>query len=180
MKSLAFAPDGNLWFMENSQLRRSGVLAPDGKWLRDEFQQLPSQAGAGVDLDDPVRVFFHTGYDSTVMQARVDFAANALDPFNPASYWKPEAIYNMTRTGDYTTPAPDDMAAISTSGQVLNPIAFTAKNGKRYLWQEGQTASLWTKENGRLVPLHVMGGRERRRRRYLPKRQRFFVVGRQR
>jgi hypothetical protein len=159
VKSLAFAPDGNLWFMENSQLRRTGVLAPDGKWLRDEFQQLPSQAGAGVDMDDPVRVFFHTGYDSTVMQARVDFAANALDPFNPSRYWKPEAIYNMTRTGDYTPAAPDDIAAKSTAGPIMNPIAFTAKNGKRYLWQEGQTASLWVKEKDRLVPLHVIGGK---------------------
>jgi hypothetical protein len=159
VKSLAFAQGGNLWFMENSQLRRSGVLAPDGKWLRDEFQQPPSQAGAGVDFDDPARVFLHLGYDSTVMQARIDFAANARDPFNPSSYWKPEAIYEMTRTGDYTPPAPDDVAAISTRGQIYNPIAFTAKNGKRYLWQEGQTASLWTKENRRLIPLQVMGGR---------------------
>ena len=157
VKSLCIAPDGNLWFMEDSNLRRSGVLDATGHFVREEFQTLPSQAGAGVDLDDPSRVFFHTAYDSTVVQAHVDFAAGAKDPANPASYWKVEAVYNLTSTGDYTPPSPDDMAAASTRGPFYNPIAFVGTNGKHYLWQEGDIASLWMLENGKMVPVQVIG-----------------------
>lgn len=159
IKSLCVGPDGNLWFMEESSLRRVGVMTTTGKWQKDIFQTLPSQGGAGVDMDDPSRVFFHMGYDSMVESARIDFAANALDPAKPDSYWKLENIYMLTLTGDYTPPAPDDVAALSTKSCILCPIAFTGINGKRYLWQEGSVASLWMESGGRMKPVTVIGGK---------------------
>jgi hypothetical protein len=155
--SLCLSPDGNLWFMERSSLRRVGVMTTDGQWKKDIFQTLPSQAGAGVDRDDPSRVFIHLGYDSQVVQAKIDFVAAALDPTSPATYWKIERLDMLTETGDYTPPGPDDVAAMSTNDLVLCPIAFTGTNGKRYLWQEGPTASLWMEVAGRRKPVMVIG-----------------------
>ena len=159
VKSLCVGPDGNVWFMEDSSLRRVGVMTTGGQWQKDIFQTLPSQGGAGVDMDDPSRVFFHMGYDSMVEEARIDFAANARDPANPAAYWKIENIYMLTLTGDYASPAPDDVAALSTKSCILCPIAFTGTNGKRYLWQEGPLGSLWMESGGRMKPVLVIGGK---------------------
>ena len=154
VKSLAISPDGNLWFMEDSNLRRTGVMTADGRFVKDVFMSLPSQGGAGVDLDDASRVFYHPGYGSTVCQAKIDFSDNRP---GGSQTWKLEAVFNMTQTGGYAEPAPEDMAAISTANVFYAPIAFKAANGIRYYWQPGQIASLWIADNGRLVPVHAIG-----------------------
>ena len=158
--SLTIGPDGNVWFIEHSNLRRMGVMTTAGKWIKDIFQTIPSQGGAGVDLEDMSRVFYHSGYGSLVCQGKIDFATGA---------WNLEAIYNMTQTGDYAEPAPEDLAARSTADVFAAPIAFTGVNGIRYYWQEGGIASLWIMEKGRMVPLHVIAGKGRGDGTVLPK-----------
>lgn len=167
--ALTFAPDGRLWFMEHSELRRSGVLEPGGKWVRDIWQTPPAQAGAGVDLSDASRVFFQPGYSSFAVQAKINFARVQQAPDDPASYWKPEAIFNLTQGADYnhvaywTDPikdAPQDMAAKSAASPYFPPVAFTATNGKRYLFHEGTIGSLWMKNAaGRPIPIVAIGPR---------------------
>lgn len=148
--SVAIGPDGNVWFIEDTNTRRMGVLTPQGTWVKDIFPTIPSQGGAGVDLDDMSRVFYHPGYGSLIAQAKIDYKTGQ---------WNLESLYNMTQTGNYTEPASGDLAARSTGDVFAAPVAFTGTNKIRYYWQEGRIASLWLLENGRMVPVQLVGGR---------------------
>jgi hypothetical protein len=148
ISGLAVGPDDNLWVVEkNNAPRRFIRMTLSGQWVEDFYG--PTGYGVvGIDLDDPSTIYYQAIQSGTeYVQAKVDYSAYARDPGNPKGAWCVEAIHNFTQNGLDDSADPDLMSQTSATGY-KRALAFTADNGKRYLWMPGgDWTGIWLWEN---------------------------------
>lgn len=165
VRGLAIGPDGNLWMVEKSPLRRVASFSRDGAWLADQFGPVAYNV-TGCDLDDLGTVYYQTS-QGTPCYARthVDYEAYARDPEDPMAAWSIQETMYMTQTGkdapaDAAPPAEEDLMAGSMRAGYGHVVSFAGANGQRYLWRIAKGnratmaggAAIWRRSGDRWIP----------------------------
>lgn len=159
---LTMGPDGHLWLVESGvPPRRYIKLTTDGKWVEDIYG--PGRCGAtvGCDLDDPSTVYYSAPNGTAqFIEAKVDYPAYARST-DPSKGFSIKNIWCLSQNGVDLTATPDLMAG--KDGPTLvgynRMMAFTATNGKRYLWIDGSNrCGIWLWENNNWVPAATVSG----------------------
>lgn len=155
---LAVGPDASLWAVESSTLRRVAKLTTDGAWVTDLYGPVAYNV-FGPDLDDLSTVYYQISQQTPdYAKTHVDYAAYARDPESPMAAWKIESIFRLTQESEDTT-TPDLMVGAMQPGYG-HVVAFTAKDGTRYLWRIAKSnrattptgAAIWRWENDHWIP----------------------------
>lgn len=158
---LAMGADGALWACESSTCPKRFIkMTADGKWLEDFYGPVAYNA-FGPDLGDFSTVFYNPGGNergARLIQAHVDYDAYRASPADPVKGWRIEAIYDLTEAAD--PKQHNELMVSPAEGAYGHYIAFTATNGKRYLFRASKHnraaapagAGLWLWENDTWVP----------------------------
>jgi hypothetical protein len=129
---LAFDAAGDLWFVESGWTppRRIGRMTKTGTWVSDYCGPVYCSSGMVVDLDDPSNLYYHLR--SSYMQSKVGFAP---DHDWRKMRWSIQAIFDLGVSAGEALPEALRKPVLDSS--FTAGIAFTGRNGVRYLWLDG-------------------------------------------
>ena len=171
-RALAVGPNGNLWVVEDSALRRVATFTPNGRHVADQFGPTAYNT-VGPDLDDLSTVFYQpTPNNPLFAEVAVDYDAYANDPESPMAAWSVKSLLYMSPSGEAPAGVPTDDEVKQTADAEGNiaelirqsmmkgyghVVAFTGDNGTRYLWRIAKKnratypagAALWREAEGR-------------------------------
>lgn len=156
---VAIGPDYHLWVVESSTLRRVARFTREGQWVSDLFGPVAYNV-VGPDLDDLSTVYYQSSqHTASYARTKIDYAAYTRDPESPMAAWRIEAVMYLTQSGS-DVPAEVDLMKGAMEPGYGHVVAFTAKNGHRYLWRLAKHnratlptgAAIWRWANDRWVP----------------------------
>ncbi len=161
VKGLAIGPDGNLWMVEKSTLRRVATFSRDGDWIADQFGPVAYNV-VGCDLDDLGTVYYQTSQGGpSYARAHVDYEAYARNPEDPMAAWSIREVMYMTQTGtDDTADAGEDLMVGAMRPGYGHVVSFKASNGHSYFWRIAKGnratmasgAAIWRRAGEKWIP----------------------------
>lgn len=155
--ALAVDAGGDVWAVERSGLRRVARYGRDGECELELFGPVAYNV-FGPDLDDFSRVYFQPsrgGHGTLYAEAWLDYAAYGADPAGGATAaWGLEAVFDLEQEAG---PDGTDLMSGPMKAGYGHVVAFTGKNGHRYLWRIAKSnratnpsgAAIWRWKAGR-------------------------------